>query len=252
MPGQRAGPAVGARPAGPTIADVTGVLDDVLTAQPDAPATTLVATLAVAALLVAYGPAWRVLRHVATIAHEGGHAAVATLTGRTLQGVRLHSDTSGLTISKGRQRGAGVVLTLLAGYPAPALVGLAGAFALSHGRIRLTLVCSVLLLLVLLLQIRNVFGVVSVVATGGVLLLVTGYAPSAVQAAAAYLLTWFLLLAAPRTIVELRRSRAGRRAPTSDVDQLAALTHVPALLWMLLMALTTLGALGLAMAWLLA
>jgi hypothetical protein len=231
---------------------VTGVLDDVLATQPAPPATTLVATLAVAALLVAYGPAWRVLRHVVTIAHEGGHAAVATLTGRSLQGVRLHSDTSGLTISSGRPRGVGVVLTLLAGYPAPAVVGLVGAFALSNDRVRLTLVCAVLLLLALLLQIRNVFGVVSVVATGGVLLLVTGYAPSAVQAAAAYLLTWFLLLSAPRTIAELHRSRAGRRAPTSDVDQLAALTHVPALVWMFLMVLTTLGALGLAVAWLLA
>jgi hypothetical protein len=231
---------------------VTGVLDDVLGAQPGAPATTLVATLAAAALLVAYGPAWRVLRHVVTIAHEGGHAAVATLTGRSLQGVRLHSDTSGLTISSGRPRGPGVVFTLLAGYPAPALVGLAGAFALSNDRVRLTLVCAVLLLLVMLLQIRNVFGVVSVVATGAVLLLVTGYAPSAVQAAAAYLLTWFLLLASPRTIAELHRSRAGRRAPTSDVDQLAALTHVPAVVWTFLMALTTVGALGLAMVWLLA
>ena len=229
-----------------------GALEDVLAAQPAAPAEVVVGTLAVAAILVLWPLSWRVLRHVVTIAHEGGHAAVAALTGRTLEGVRLHSDTSGLTVSRGRATGPGVVLTLLAGYPAPAAVGLAGAFALAHDRLRLTLVVALLLLLVLLLQVRNVFGVVSVVATGAVLLAVTGYAPAAVQAAAAYLLVWFLLLAAPRTLVELQRSRAGRRAGRSDVDQLAALTRVPALLWLGLMLAACGGALVLAVGWLLA
>lgn len=230
---------------------MTGVLDDVLAAQAAPAATTVVGSLAVAALLVVWGPAWRVLRHVVTIAHEGGHAAVAAMTGRSLQGVRLHSDTSGLTVSSGRQRGPGVVLTLLAGYPAPAAVGLAGAFALAHDRVRLTLVVALLLLLVLLLQIRNVFGVVSVVLTGGALLLVNGWAPLTVRSAAAYLLVWFLLLAAPRTLVELHRTRVGRRAPMSDVDQLAGLTRVPALVWLVLMLAATLGALLLAVTWLL-
>jgi hypothetical protein len=231
---------------------VPEVLEELLSAQPDPPATTLVATLAMAALLVFYPPTWRLLRHVVTIAHEGGHAAVAGMTGRSLEGVRLHSDTSGLTVSRGRPRGIGVVLTLLAGYPAPAAVGLAAAFALSAGRVRLTLVCLLLLLLALLLQIRNVFGVVSVVATGAVLLAVAGWAPSAVQAGAAYLLTWFLLLGAPRTLLELQQSRAARRARTSDVDQLADLTHVPAVIWLAVMAAGTLGALAVSVVRLLA
>ncbi len=231
---------------------MAGALEEVLAAQAAPPVTTVVGSLAVAALLVVWGRAWRVLRHVVTIAHEGGHAAVATLTGRSLEGVRLHSDTSGLTVSSGRPRGPGVVLTLLSGYPAPALVGLAGAFALSHDRVRLTLVVALLGLLALLLQIRNVFGALSVVVTGAALLAVAGYAPGEVQAAAAYLLTWFLLLAAPRTLAELYRTRAGRRAPTSDVDQLAGLTRVPALAWLGLMALVTAGALALAVGWLLA
>lgn len=229
-----------------------GALEDVLAAQPAAPAQVVVGTLAVAAILVVWSLPWRVLRHVVTIAHEGGHAAVAALTGRTLEGVRLHSDTSGLTVSRGRATGPGVVLTLLAGYPAPAAVGLAGAFALDRDRVRLTLVVALLLLLVLLLQIRNGFGVVSVAATGAVLLAVTGYAPPAAQSAAAYLLVWFLLLAAPRTLVELQRSRAGRRAGRSDVDQLAALTRVPAVLWLGLMLAATGGALVLAVGRLLA
>ena len=44
-------------------------------------------------------------------------------TGRKLHGIRLHSDTSGLTLSAGRPTGPGMILTLLAGYVAPPLVG---------------------------------------------------------------------------------------------------------------------------------
>ena len=38
---------------------------------------------------------WRVSRNAITIAHEGGHGLIALLTGRRLDGIRLHSDTSG-------------------------------------------------------------------------------------------------------------------------------------------------------------
>src|SRR5699024_12319039 len=71
---------------------------------------------------------------LATITHEGGHALVALLTGRRLTGIRLNRDTSGVTLSRGRPRGAGIVVTLLAGYPAPALTGLAAA--LLRGTVR--------------------------------------------------------------------------------------------------------------------
>ena len=59
-----------------------------------------------------------------TIVHEAGHALVAVLVGRRLSGIRLHSDTSGLTLTKGKPYGPGMVLTALAGYVAPSLLGL--------------------------------------------------------------------------------------------------------------------------------
>ena len=37
---------------------------------------------------------WRLSRNAITIAHEGGHGLVALLTGRRLDGIRLHSDTA--------------------------------------------------------------------------------------------------------------------------------------------------------------
>ena len=53
----------------------------------------------------------------------------------------------------------------------------------------------------------------------------TWWLPPEGQAAFAALATWFLLLAAPRTVLELQAARRRRRAPDSDADQLARLTR---------------------------
>ena len=47
----------------------------------------------------------------------------------------------------------------------------------------------------------------------------------------AYVVTWFLLLAAPRPVVELQQERRRGRGRASDADVLARLTRVPGLLW---------------------
>jgi hypothetical protein len=72
-----------------------------------------------------------------------------------------------------------------------------------------------------------------------------------VQSAFAYSLTWFLLLAAPRPVLELQRQRRGGRGATSDADQLARLTMLPAIVWVGFFLLVTVGALALGGRWLL-
>ncbi len=215
---------------------------DWLDRQPSPPDWVVLCTALAAVAVVAWPRSWAVLRHVVTIVHEGGHATLALLTGRRLRGIRLHSDTSGVTVSSGRPTGPGMVLTALAGYVFPALVGLAAAAAVSSGRLAPTLWAATALLALLLLQVRNAFGVVSVVLTGAVLVLVSRFADAPVQGAAAYLLTWFLLVGAPVPVVELQRARRAGRAPTSDADQLARLTRVPGLVWVGVFLLVTLGA----------
>src|SRR5215813_13225052 len=103
------------------------LLHRVFAVAPAPPVTTVLGTGIVALLVVAWRPSWRWARNAITIAHEGGHALVAVLSGRKLQGIRLHSDTSGLTLTRGRRTGPGMVLTLAAGYSAPSLLGLGGA-----------------------------------------------------------------------------------------------------------------------------
>lgn len=186
-----------------------------------------------------------------TIAHEAAHGVVAVLAGRRLSGIRLHSDTSGVTVSRGHRRGFGMVATLLAGYPGPALIGLGAAAVLRTGRPLAVLWAALVVLALVLLQIRNLFGLWSVLATGAVVLAASWWLPVTGQAAAAYLVTWFLLLAAPRAVLELPRHRRRTRTHDSDADQLAALTGVPALVWVAVFLVVTSGALALGARWLL-
>jgi peptidase M50B-like protein len=217
--------------------------DRLLGAQPDPPALLVLVTALIALAVVAVRPAWRVARNAITIAHEGGHALMALLTGRRLRGIRLEFDTSGLTLSAGRPTGPGMILTLLAGYIAPSLVGLAGAWILGGNRITLLLWLAVVLLLLMLINIRNVFGALSVIVTGAVVVAVSWYASPQVQAAFAYAGVWFLLIGGVRPVGELQRLRRRGRMPDSDADQLARLTHVPAVFWVFLFGLVSVAVL---------
>ena len=196
-------------------------------------------------MLVAWSPTWRTGRHVVTIAHEGAHGVAALLSGRRLAGIRVHSDTSGLTVSRGRPTGPGMVLTAAAGYPGPALLGLGAAYLLGHRHALAVLWLAVLLLGLLLVQVRNFYGLYAVLVAGLAVLAVSWGAGERLQSLAAYTGTWFLLLAAPRAVVELAHQRRAGRGRSSDADTLARLTRLPGLVWVGFFLLVTLGCLAL-------
>jgi hypothetical protein len=227
-----------------SIDGVTDFWDKLFGAQPDPPGLLVLITALIALVVVAFRPLWRVARNAITIAHEGGHALIALLTGRKLRGIRLEFDTSGLTLSAGRPSGPGMMFTLLAGYIAPSLVGLGGAWILGGNRITLLLWVAVVLLLLMLINIRNLFGVISVVITGAIVFVVSWYANPQIQAAFAYTGVWFLLIGGVRPVGELQRLRARGRMPESDADQLGRMTHTPAVFWVFLFWLINLAALA--------
>jgi len=205
----------------------------------------VVGTGAAALLAVAVDGAWRWTRNLVTIVHEGGHALTAVLTGRRLTGIRLHSDTSGLTLSTGRPRGPGMVATAAAGYLAPSLAGLVGVVLLAFDQVTVMLWAATALLLAMLVMVRNAYGAVSLLVTGAIVAAVSVLAGADVQAGFAYAVTWFLLLAAVRPVGELWRERRRWRgnAPT-DADQLARLTRIPGGAWVGFFGLATLAALA--------
>jgi hypothetical protein len=213
---------------------IAGLWDRVFGTQPD-PDQWLVLTTAVIALAaVVPRGMWRLSRNAVTIAHEGGHGLIALLSGRQLEGIRLHSDTSGLTLSRGKPTGIGMILTAAAGYTAPSLLGLGGAWLLAANHITLLLWSATALLLAMLTMIRNAYGVLTVLVTGGAFVLVSWLTEPQVQAGFAYVVVWFLLLGGVRPAFELQGKRRRGGAPDSDADQLSRLTHVPPVAWLLL------------------
>jgi hypothetical protein len=209
------------------------------------PSSWLVAFTGIGALAaVLLDAVWRWARSVVTIVHEGGHAVAALLTGRRLMGIRLHSDTSGLTLSAGRPSGPGMVLTAAAGYVSPSLVGLAGVVLLAADQVTVMLWAGVGVLAGMLVMVRNAFGALTLVVVGGAVVAVSLYAPPDVQAGFGYAMTWFLLIGAVRPVTELWRQRRRPEGRASDAAQLARLTHLPVTVWIGVFALATLAALG--------
>jgi hypothetical protein len=201
----------------------------------------------VALLIVVNARIWRLARNSITIAHEGGHALASVLSGRRLDGIRLHPDTSGVTYSRGRRTGAGVVLTAAAGYIAPSLLGAGAAWLLAAHHVTAMLWLLLALLAATFLAIRNAYGVMAVLLTVGAVLAVSWFASAAVQAAFGYAAAWFLLLGGVRAVVELQSQRRRRRrdggVSTSDADQLGRLTGVPGGVWVAVFMLVSVAAL---------
>jgi hypothetical protein len=222
---------------------------DRVTATGPVLATWLIALTAAAAfIVVASHRVWQVSRNVVTMAHEGGHAVVSIASGRRLDGIRLHSDTSGVTSSRGKPYGLGLILTTAAGYVFPSLLGLGAAWLLAVRHATFLLWLVLLLLAAAFIAIRNAYGFLAVLAAAVVVFAVSRFASLRAQEVFAYLFAWFLLFGGIRPIFELqrRRRRGGGRASgalASDADQLALLTGLPGGAWVFAFAVVAFGAL---------
>jgi len=221
---------------------LTRLWDRVSGSQPLPPAWVIGLAAVLALAVVLNNGSWRLAGKVITIAHEGGHALVSVLSGRRLDGIRLHSDSSGVTYSRGKQTGPGLVLTAAAGYVMPSLLGAGAAWLLAERHLTAMLWLALVLLAATFLAIRNLFGALAVLVTAGAVFAVSYYAAPAVQAGFAYLAVWFLLFGGVRPVLELARGRRRSWARGSDASQLAQMTGVPAGLWITLFALVAIGA----------
>jgi hypothetical protein len=208
------------------LGDVTTTVTDVVTERPG-----VLIALGIALAVILWTPTWRLTRMVVTIAHEGGHAVFALVAGRGLTGIRLHPDTSGLTVSTGAPAGPGLVFTFLGGYPMPSLLGLGAAWLVAAGNPGLMLVLSLVLLAATLIAVRNVYGGLAIVATGAVIGAVVWWGTPRVQDHFAAALCWFLLIGGLRAVRELQRGLRRRRSGVTDAEMLARLTRLPTSAW---------------------
>jgi len=178
-----------------------------------------------------------------TLVHEAGHAAVAIATRRRLRSIKLHHDTSGLTVTSGQARGPGMVATAAAGYLAPSAAGLILALLVARDHTAAGLWFAFALVAFVLLWIRNWFGLLVTGLAGAAMAVLIWRGSGDLQSAVATGLAAFLLLAAPRPTLELWGHRRRRRSGTTDADILARITWLPAALWCLIFNMLTLGAL---------
>ncbi|NYF97142.1 M50 family metallopeptidase [Janibacter cremeus] len=194
---------------------------------PQLAAPGLLAVLALAAVAVAWWPAWRVLRLVVTLVHELGHAVVGVAVGRRFRGFVLRADMSGHAVTVGRPSGPGLVVTTWAGYPAPALLGMLLVWLAAKGWTAPVLTALLAGLLVALVFVRSALtGLVVVGSLAGVAAL-WWWREDGLQQHVLVGTGLVLLAGAWRHLASVLR----RVGPSSDPGALARLTGIPVLVW---------------------
>jgi hypothetical protein len=176
------------------------------------------------------------VRHIGVIAHEGAHAIAGRSVGRKVRSVKLNSDATGETSTLGPEKGLRRVITSFAGYLGSSLFGLGAAGFVALGHTEAVLGLALLFLIILLFRVRNLFGVISVLANGALIVLVMRYGSAKLQDGAAYCLSWLLLLSGVAHVLS-----HGTNA--SDAATLRDITHVPRFIWFTLWLVITVVAL---------
>ena len=180
--------------------------------------------IAVLLLLVVAAPAVEALD---TIIHEGAHMVVALLTGLGVQHFEIKADGNAETLPKRSPWGPARILTGMAGYPAPSLVGLGGAALLTAGR-AWPLLWTVVVLLVLawikaLGELTSFVVLLLAVAIGYVAI----YGTPTLQAGLAAGVVWLLLFSGVRSVAIIPMGKTDH----SDAHALARDTLIPRHLW---------------------
>ncbi len=205
-----------------TAASLGAALDRIGHIQHHLPAAVAVLVGIVAASAVLPG-LWLITRHAAVIAHEAAHATMGSAVGGSVRSIRLLRDASGVTAISGHGA-AGSVVTGLAGYLGPSLFGVGAAVLIRLGHIVAVLWLALLVLALMLLVLRSLFGCLTVILSTVVLFGVAGFATVGVQVLASYGITWFLLASGIRMILEHGKLNA-------DALALHSATKIPAGFW---------------------
>ena len=153
-----------------------------------------------ALVAVAFQVTWMFVRYFDTMAHEGSHAVMRSAQGFKITGVWLYwKDADGETWSRGRGRG---VLSTFVGYLGPSLFGLSAAKLISIGHPIAVLWLALALLVLLLANVKNVFGMLAIGVTGLVIYDFARYGTVTHEEMAAYGIAWLLLFSGIRVVLE--------------------------------------------------
>lgn len=164
-----------------------------------------------------------------TVAHEAGHAAASLVFGTGFQGIHINADGTGHTHATARSV-VGAIPIGLVGYAAPSATGLLIAWGYTTGRTVPVLIAITVVVGVLTVMSRNVFGFILSAVLGALAVwTITSAAPFA-QALAVLFLAWFLLLGGTWDAVTCLA------APGTDHETLRDWTGVPTIVWAVITA----------------
>ena len=193
---------------------------------------TLWVALVVLIVVLAFPAARRWGRTLVTIVHEAGHAGAGMLVGRKFQGFVVERNLAGHAVTAGKERGPGRVFTTWSGYPAPAVLGALVALAALAGWSGLVLILTLVALMVLLIMSRSVRTVVLVAFVGALTFVLWWWGDSMAGAPLRGGLVAGVGLALLVGAWDSLRDVAASRDGAQDHRTLAALTGVPAVLWL--------------------
>lgn len=197
------------------------------------PATTSPAFAALIGIAVAalyYGRVTgRVLAQVVTLVHELGHATVGLLVGGRVRRVSVSLDASGetLTLIGGRYPRLRLTAFTLAGYPAPAVVGVLAAFAVTTEDHRLLLLLAAVLVgVALILWVRNAWGITLFLLTTVALWLLATEGSDGVTRTVTIALAWLFSVGAWRSAWQLTRGARTSGRVLDDAERVSELTRL--------------------------
>lgn len=195
--------------------------------------------LLVGMIIAAYPLTWKYTKLLATWVHEVGHAVAALLTGRGVSGIRINGDASGDTEHVGKATGLGRMVTAFAGYPAPSLVGLGIIAGITDQHLNWVLVGFLAVSVLMIPLQRSFLGFFITIGACGVSYLLVQISPLA-GILALSCLAGYMLIASPRTIIELyyvhkqNRVLPSKKQQHSDAMALAEMTGIPPKFWEIL------------------
>ncbi len=199
----------------------------------------------ITAVVVIAEATWPLVQHFQVMAHEGIHAVVGSLSGRTVKWIDLDENAGGETKIV-PDSGPGFIVAGFAGYLGPSAFGLFAARLIQFGHIIAVLWVTMVFLALLLIRLKPSFGRFTVPLAGFLIVLVLKHTSQIAEIRAAYAITWFLLLAGVRRIWQVATAGGAK-----DAQILRNLTSVPELVWHVLWLCGTLTAVVIGAHWML-
>ena len=178
---------------------------------------------------------------MATVAHEGGHALVATVLFQKVRSIRLYRNAGGGT-DAGEPPWLFAIFIGMAGYLGPSTFGLLAVALLIRGLNDAVLWASIGFLLLMLVVVRGPFGWFIVPALIAAIFWVATKVPQPNRLLLTHVWVWLLLIVPVEDMLVYLRQRLYRR-PTADTARMQRLTLLPSALWAVILLGGTVAAL---------